>query len=729
MNRSHLRLTHAPVIAIVLLAVSSPALFAQVTYSLTGTLSLSSGADPLNLNGLNVDATATMSQSMIPSSSATTGTSSTNTYSAVTVTLAGLPCSSSSAPPVTVTLTDNAGKPDTISINNCSVLGLATVNATATIPDGNMITAVPAAIPSTTITGTISYVGAMGTPSMFNLVADPTTMAPPTLVATGTPPPTVTPSLTSWTAPTVPLGSTTPVSQQITFTTAPPSGFVSFTTSVSDSWLSATPGATNTSSTVTITANPTGLTQLSNTGTVTLTYGPSYPVTQIPVTFNLSSPLLTLSGPASMTFNFTAGGTPPASQQLAIGASSATSVNAAVTSGNTWLSVSPGSATTPASFTVSVNTSGLTSGALIGNIQITASGATNSPLNIPVTLNVTPAPLTATPSQLTFNYQAGSATQPAAQTISVSDASNISFTATAATTSGGSWLSITPGTGATSGPLSVAVNTKGLTANTYNGTVTIASGGTTAQVVNVSLVISSAPTGPTISAIVSGASYATSGFSPGTIATIFGNLIGPQTGVAFSVNAQGSLDSTLAGVAVTVGGVPAIPLYVINGQVNIILPYTLSTSGQAPVQVQYNSLTTASFNIPLVSADVQIFTVDSSGSGPGSILNQDFSVNTAANPAAAGSVVQIFGTGGGVLKPPVIAGNVAGDTLSSTVICTATVNGEAATVLYSGSAPGLVFGVDQFNVQLPADVKAGSAKIVLTIGGSTSQSDVTVFVK
>src|ERR1700683_3377914 len=151
MNRSHLRLTHAPVIAIVLLAVSSPALFAQVTYSLTGTLSLSSGADPLNLNGLNVDATATMSQSMIPSSSATTGTSSTNTYSAVTVTLAGLPCSSSSAPPVTVTLTDNAGKPDTISINNCSVLGLATVNATATIPDGNMITAVPAAIPSPTI--------------------------------------------------------------------------------------------------------------------------------------------------------------------------------------------------------------------------------------------------------------------------------------------------------------------------------------------------------------------------------------------------------------------------------------------------------------------------------------------------------------------------------------------------------------------------------------------------
>jgi uncharacterized protein (TIGR03437 family) len=123
--------------------------------------------------------------------------------------------------------------------------------------------------------------------------------------------------------------------------------------------------------------------------------------------------------------------------------------------------------------------------------------------------------------------------------------------------------------------------------------------------------------------------------------------------------------------------------------------------------------------------------VNASGSGPGSILNQDNSVNSATNPAAPGSVVQVFGTGGGVLtgKATVTAGDVAGDTLAYTATCTATVNGETATVLYSGSAPDLVYGVDQFDIQLPADVTAGSAKIVLTIGGATSQSDVTVFVK
>jgi uncharacterized protein (TIGR03437 family) len=58
----------------------------------------------------------------------------------------------------------------------------------------------------------------------------------------------------------------------------------------------------------------------------------------------------------------------------------------------------------------------------------------------------------------------------------------------------------------------------------------------------------------------------------------------------------------------------------------------------------------------------------------------------------------------------------------------ATVNGEGATVLYAGTAPALVFGVYQFNVQLPADLPAGPLKLVLKVGDSTSQPDVTVFV-
>ena len=236
--------------------------------------------------------------------------------------------------------------------------------------------------------------------------------------------------------------------------------------------------------------------------------------------------------------------------------------------------------------------------------------------------------------------------------------------------------------------------------------------------------------GPAINSVVNAASYDMTGFSPGAIVSIFGNQLGPQSSASFSLNAKGEVDSTLSGVTVTVNGAPAIPLFVQDGQINVILPFNMGTSGEGNVQVAYNSLTSAQFNIPLTPADVQIFTTNARGTGQGSILNQDFSINSGSNPAAPGSVVSVYGTGGGAVTPPVTAGNVAGDTLSNVALpFSATVNGEPAVVLYAGTAPGLVYGVYQFNVQLPTDLPAGPAIIVLKVGDSSSQSNVTVFVK
>jgi uncharacterized protein (TIGR03437 family) len=212
--------------------------------------------------------------------------------------------------------------------------------------------------------------------------------------------------------------------------------------------------------------------------------------------------------------------------------------------------------------------------------------------------------------------------------------------------------------------------------------------------------------------------------------SIFGSFLGPQTAASFGVGPKGHVESVLAGTTVTVAGIPAIPLFVQNGQINVILPYELGTAGQATVQVQYSNQTSAAFTIPLLAADVQIFTANASGSGPGSILNQDYSVNTATHPAAPGSIVSVYGTGGGALSPVVTDGDIAGDALSWVSLpYSATVNGETATVLYAGSAPTLLYGVYQFNVQIPSDIAAGAANIILTVGHSTSQSNVTVFVK
>jgi hypothetical protein len=284
MSRLNLLFSKIALGAIILFLVSSSTVFAQVAYTLTGTLSLVSGTDPLGLNGHEATVTTTLNQLMEPSGTATTTTSSTNTYNGMTITMLGFSCSPST-PPVTVTLTDNVGAPDTIAMNNCAIAGVFEISGSVTIPDGAMITAVPSAIPLTSVTGSVSLNFESGT-AVFNLTSA-------SIVATGTPPPIVIPSLTAWT-PTAPMGSTIPLSQNVTFTTVPSPAYaaVSFSTSVSNffggNWLSVSPAGANTESLITITANPIGLNTSPFSGTVILTYGPDYPTTTIPVTFTLT---------------------------------------------------------------------------------------------------------------------------------------------------------------------------------------------------------------------------------------------------------------------------------------------------------------------------------------------------------------------------------------------------------------------------------------------------------
>ena len=104
-----------------------------------------------------------------------------------------------------------------------------------------------------------------------------------------------------------------------------------------------------------------------------------------------STPTLT-SSPSSLAFSFTSGGTPPASQSLALGSTGAAltfSAVASTTTGGSWLSIGSSSGTTPASIAVTVNTAGLAATSYQGQITITPSGG--SPIQVAVTLTVSAA--------------------------------------------------------------------------------------------------------------------------------------------------------------------------------------------------------------------------------------------------------------------------------------------------------------------------------------------------
>jgi len=95
----------------------------------------------------------------------------------------------------------------------------------------------------------------------------------------------------------------------------------------------------------------------------------------------------------------------------------------------------------------------------------------------------------------------------------------------------------------------------------------------------------------------------------------------------------------------------------------------------------------------------------------------------------------LYGTGFGTLSPQPPDGQAVGQLASTKVPVTATIDGVPAVVSYAGAAPGLIAGVTQVNVQIPADMSANaSAAVVLKSGfqftaPATGYVDMTVAAK
>ncbi|MEO7144514.1 MAG: hypothetical protein ABI165_13530, partial [Bryobacteraceae bacterium] len=148
------------------------------------------------------------------------------------------------------------------------------------------------------------------------------------------------------------------------------------------------------------------------------------------------------------------------------------------------------------------------------------------------------------------------------------------------------------------------------------------------------------------------------------------------------------------------------------------------------IHVEYNGKAGNTVKFPVSGAVPTLFTADGTGVGPAAALNQDGSVNSAANPAAPGSVVVFYGTGGGLTTPAGVDGQVAGTMLLYAVqTATATVAGRDAQVIFAGAAPGFVEGVLQINVTLPADCPPGAAPVAIAMGGGASPASVSVWVR
>jgi uncharacterized protein (TIGR03437 family) len=295
--------------------------------------------------------------------------------------------------------------------------------------------------------------------------------------------------------------------------------------------------------------------------------------------------------------------------------------------------------------------------------------------------------------------------------------------------SNANWLQITgtsSGTGLSSFAYSVLANTGPL----RTGAIQVGP-----QTFTVTQQAVPAPT-PQVTSVLNGASYAPGAVSPGEIVALFGTNLGPAAGVAFQLSSDGkSIPNSLGGVQVLFGSTPATLLYVSATQINAIVPYAVAGNASIAVQVQYLNQTSSAMTLAVQAATPGIFSQDRTGSGPGAILNQDSSLNASLSPATAGSVIQIFATGGGVTSPAQTDGALAPVTEPLPRIAalpvSVTIGGVPAQQLpYAGAAPGEIAGLTQIDVLVPAGVTPGlSVPVVVQIGTWQSQASLTITVK
>lgn len=231
--------------------------------------------------------------------------------------------------------------------------------------------------------------------------------------------------------------------------------------------------------------------------------------------------------------------------------------------------------------------------------------------------------------------------------------------------------------------------------------------------------------------VVNGASFQNGQIAPGELITIFGSGLGPTTGASLQLTADGGyVTSSLGGTRVLFDGMPAPVTYASDGQVNAIVPFALDGSVSTKIQVEFQGTASSPVTMFLAPASPAIFAAGA-GTGQGAVLNQDNSYNSAANPAPAGSVLQIFATGAGQTNPAGVDGQLAGNQPSIPLVSiSATLGDLDAPVQYAGTSSGLVAGVLQVNVVIPPNAPAGSAvPLTIKVGGIPSQQGITVAIR
>jgi uncharacterized protein (TIGR03437 family) len=501
--------------------------------------------------------------------------------------------------------------------------------------------------------------------------------------------------------------------------TATPAGSSSAQTLQVNSW-------TNNSITAVLPSSMTGLITIAVhavTGTDTLAIMAAAP-----------SPSTISAAPDGLAFTFVAGGDLPAAQTIQITNSASGTLAWTAAAADSWLSVSPSSGTAPSTLSVSISSANLSAGTYSSSIQITAPGASNTPLSIPITLTVTqstptPPVLTVAPQTLSFTYTVGAAV-PASQTVAITNtgAGDMAWKAS----SSDYWLTVSPASGAAPSTLTISINPANLAAGTYTSAVQVAADGATGSPASVAitLTVQGTQAAPVITAVANAGGYQTNIASAGWVSIFGSNLSSSTYSWQSSDFINGMLPTSLQGVSVTINGKAAFVNYISPTQINVLAPDD-STTGTVQVQVTTAQQAGNAFGIAKNQFSPALFTIDNGVYA--AALHADYSLVAPVNlisgvtstPAKPGETIQFYATGFGPTNPASPSAQLVTTPEPLANPVQVTIGGQPATVVYAGLVES---GTYQLNVTVP-NVANGDQPVATTIGGVTSQTGVSITVQ
>jgi uncharacterized protein (TIGR03437 family) len=198
--------------------------------------------------------------------------------------------------------------------------------------------------------------------------------------------------------------------------------------------------------------------------------------------------------------------------------------------------------------------------------------------------------------------------------------------------------------------------------------------------------------------------------APGSLISIFGQLLSQGTVTADSLPLADSLGATV----VTIAGRRLPLIYAGPDQVNAMIPYDLPINATHQLVVQRGAAISLPQPVNVLASQSGVFTKNLTGQGLGIVVkvaaDGTQSVAGPDNPVTAYDAIVIYCTGLGDVNPRQIAGQqVPFSPLSQTLdAVTVTIGGVDAPIFFAGVTPGFT-GLYQINAYVPSGVTPGSA--------------------